>query len=281
MEPEKIAIRSHDGLELLISQWETSDPVGTICIIPGFGEHGGRYEEMASKFNTIGWNVFALDNRGHGLSGGKRGHTPSYDQLMSDIEELLKHTRASWTDLPIVLFGHSMGGNLVTNYMLRMNTNELAGFILSAPWFRLVNKPPKWRLELGKMIMKVAPGLQQKESVDPVLLSKDETVQQGYIDDPLVHGKITPGLFFAIHEAGEWALNHTDKLKKSGLVYQGTEDGLIDIKASKQFAGQVSDLTEWWEVEGARHEPHNDLEKDQVFTKLKNWIDQFSQKEPN
>lgn len=276
MEAEKIAIRSRDGLELVVHQWEIADPVGVLCLIPGFGEHSGRYQDMAAMLNQKGWSVFSLDNRGHGISAGKRGHTPSYELLMSDIEELLKHARASWTDLPMALFGHSMGGNLVANYMLRMNTNEIAGFVLSAPWFRMVTDPPAWRIKLGKLLMKIAPGLQQEGPLDTTLLSKLEAVQQGYADDPLVHGKITPRLFFGIYEAGEWAIRQVKKLKKPGLVYHGTDDGLIDINASREFALQEPEKLEWWEVVGARHEPHNDEEQAQVYEKLVDWLNQLT-----
>ena len=79
------------------------NPKGSFCIIPGFGEHGGRYTEMASILNPGQLNVYILDNRGHGLSGGKRGHTPAYDLLLSDVEELLKLVRSAFTDIPIVL----------------------------------------------------------------------------------------------------------------------------------------------------------------------------------
>ena len=62
---------------------------------------------------------FAVDLRGHGQSEGKRGHTPSHDMLLDDVEELLMHARAEYNDIPLFLYGHSLGGNIVTNYVLK------------------------------------------------------------------------------------------------------------------------------------------------------------------
>lgn len=269
MTPEKTSILAQDGTELVISQWELENPMGSFCIVPGFGEHSGRYLRMAGILNAANWNVYALDNRGHGESGGKRGHTPNYEMLLSDVEELLKAVRAAFTDLPIVLFGHSMGGNIVGNYMLRMNTNEISAFILSAPWFRLKEPPPAWQVKMGKVLLKIAPSLQQTQPVRTHVLTKVKEEQEAYANDPLVHGKITSKLFFGVVEAGEWAIEHTAKLKKPGLVYHGTDDPLIDFDASKEFASRASEKgVAWWAVEGALHEPHNDEEMDAVHQKI-------------
>ncbi|MDW3197187.1 MAG: alpha/beta hydrolase [Cytophagales bacterium] len=273
MSSEKTSILAHDGTELVISQWELENPVGSFCIVPGFGEHAGRYLRMARILNAANWNVYALDNRGHGESGGKRGHTPTYEMLLSDVEELLKSVRAAFTDLPIVLFGHSMGGNIVGNYMLRMNSNEISAFILSAPWFRMKVPPPAWQVKMGKFLLKIAPSLQQTQPVRTHVLTKVKEEQEAYANDPLVHGKITAKLFFGVVEAGEWAIEHTAKLKKQGLVYHGTDDPLIDFDASKEFAARASEKSvDWWAVEGALHEPHNDEEMDSVHEKIIDYL---------
>ncbi len=276
MTSERTTILAQDGIELVITHWELENPRGSFCIVPGFGEHAGRYQRIAEILNAANWNVYALDNRGHGLSGGKRGHTPTYELLLSDVEEMLKSDRAAFTDLPIVLFGHSMGGNIVGNYMLRMNTNEVASFILSAPWFRLKHEPPAWQLKMGRLALRILPGLQQAQPVKVEAISKIKSEQQAYQDDPMVHGKITPSLFFGVSEAGEWALTHTEKLKKPGLVYHGTADPLIDFDASRSFAKSGAEKgVEWWEVKGALHEPHNDEEMEEVHQKLLAYLGQY------
>ena len=96
-----------------------------------------RYEHFAAHFNEHDIGVFAVDLRGHGKSEGKRGHAPNYDLLLSDVEELIKAARVDFNDTPIVLYGHSMGGNLVASFILQNNMKELEAAVLSSPWLTL------------------------------------------------------------------------------------------------------------------------------------------------
>ncbi len=60
-----------------------------------------------------------MDNRGHGLSGGERGHVNQFDDFMQDITQLIHITQQEYPRLPAFLYGHSLGGILVLNYALR------------------------------------------------------------------------------------------------------------------------------------------------------------------
>ncbi len=262
---------SQDGLRIYFRLWDTESPQKICCIVHGHGEHSGRYEHVAKALNEAGICVFAMDLRGHGLSQGKRGHAKSYELFMSDIEELLKTARSIYTDLPMYLFGHSMGGNLVANYAIRMNTNELSGFILSSPWFKLAFDPPPWKLKLGKFFTATWSSLTQPSDLDTDHLSKDPEVVKAYINDPLVHDKISAGLFTAILEAGDYALSETARIKLTGLVYHGNQDQIVDWTASKSFANKLDEVS-FSELDGVYHEPHNDLEKSEVIQSLVNWI---------
>ncbi|WP_258101198.1 alpha/beta hydrolase [Marinoscillum pacificum] len=262
---------SQDGLRIYYRHWEVESPHKICCIVHGHGEHSNRYEHIAKALNSAGITVFVMDLRGHGLSYGKKGHAKSYDLLMSDIEELLKTARAEYTDLPMYLMGHSMGGNLVANYVIRMNTNELSGFILSSPWFKLAFDPPAWKIKLGKFFSKVYPAITQPSGLDVNSISRDPEEVQAYINDPMVHDQVSAGLHAMITEAGDYALNNTEKVKLKGLIYHGTGDQIIDWKATEQFAEQIAGSS-FTALEGVYHEPHNDLTKDQVIEMVKQFI---------
>lgn len=262
---------SQDGLKLYYRSWLPENAESVVCIVHGLGEHAGRYLHVGDFLSKNGSAVFALDLRGHGLSQGKRGHAKSYDLLLSDIEELLKTARAEYTELPLFLMGHSMGGNLVANYMIRMNTNDIAGFILSSPWFKLAFEPPKWKLELGRFITGVFPGFTQPNGLIAQQISKDPEVVKAYVEDPQVHNHISAGLFTHITTAGEYAMEHVDEITTEGLIYHGNADKITDWNSTKSFAERCA-TAEWHELENVYHEPHNDLEKDKVLDLILNWI---------
>ena len=262
---------SQDGLRIYYRLWDIESPQKICCIVHGHGEHSGRYDHVAKALNEAGICVFAMDLRGHGLSQGKRGHAKSHELLMSDVEELLKTARSTYTELPMYLYGHSLGGNLVANYTIRMNTNELSGFILSSPWLKLAFDPPSWKLSLGRFLSSIWPSFTQPSDLNVNHLSRDPEVVKAYVNDPLVHDKMSAGLFTAILEAGDYALSETDRIKIPGLVYHGNKDQITDWHTSKSFASKLEGVA-FTELDGVYHEPHNDLDKSAVIQSLINWI---------
>jgi acylglycerol lipase len=104
---------SPDQLEFYFQGWQPDvPPKAVICLVHGLGEHTGRYAHVAAALNAAGYALLGCDLRGHGKSGGPRGHTPSYDTLMDDIGRLLDEAAARYPDQPQFLYGHSLGGNL-------------------------------------------------------------------------------------------------------------------------------------------------------------------------
>lgn len=262
---------SQDGLRLYYRHWPAQNPIAVLCIVHGLGEHSGRYMHVAKFLSQRNISVLAMDLRGHGLSKGKKGHSKSYSLLLSDVEELLKVSRSNYTELPMFLMGHSMGGNLAANFIIKMRINELAGYILSSPWFRLAFTPPKWKLNLVKFMVDVFPAFTSKNELNAAHLSKDPEVVRAYENDPHVHDKISAGLFHQIYQASEYALTHNKEINKPGLVYHGDADQIIDWRASKDFAERGKNC-EWKRLQGTYHEPHNDLEKTTVLEMINEWI---------
>ena len=245
-------------------------PIGMVCIIHGFGEHIGRYRHVMQSLNDSKFNVYGVDLRGHGRSGGLKGHAPDLISLINDIEEFLKIVRAEHLYLPLFLFGHSMGGNLVLNYVIRDKSKELSGFIVSAPWIKLAFTPPRWKEQLGKLMAHIAPKIRQSNGLNSLHLSKDPEVSRLYDNDPLVNLKISAGLFAAINFGASYLMEHQSEIKLSGFVFHGQSDAIIDYKATMKLALDNPDYIKWKLWKDVFHEAHNDLEQKEV---IKEWID--------
>jgi alpha-beta hydrolase superfamily lysophospholipase len=260
---------SNDGKNIFYRHWKIEQPKKIVCIVHGLGEHSGRYEHLAEIFSESSITTFALDLRGHGQSEGKRGHAKNIDDLIADTEELMKIARVIYNDLPMIIFGHSMGGNLVARLVSKKPTKEIAGFALSAPWLQLAFDPPKWKLVLGKYIANIIPSLTQPNGLNTKYLSKDETEIKKYEEDPLVHGQISARLFSEIVKSGK-ELQKIAGIDIPGFCYYGLSDKIIDSTASHQFA--TKNNLKWMGYENVYHEPHNDSEKAQVIKHLVEWI---------
>ncbi|MDH5609924.1 MAG: lysophospholipase [Cyclobacteriaceae bacterium] len=268
---EDITITAQDGLVLRGIHWQMPQPEAILCVVHGFGEHVGRYRHMAGLLGNFNLAVIGVDLRGHGRSQGLRGHAGSYDLLMSDIEELLKYARATYTDLPLFLYGHSMGGNLVINYVLRMPVFEITGFVASSPWLKLAFDPPAWKIKAGQIMARLYPAFRQSSELDTSAISRDPQEVKAYEEDPLVNGKISAGLFQMISDAGEYAMGNIGELKVQGLLTQGMADRIINPDVNHQLAIS-SEHMEWIAYPDSYHEPHNDLDRESVINNLITWI---------
>lgn len=262
---------SRDGLQLFYRFWVPKKCEKILCIIHGLGEHSGRYEHVATFLTQHKIGVFALDLRGHGKSKGKRGHANKIELLINDIEELLKKARSEYLDLPMYLFGHSMGGNLVANFLLQDDSKEVAGFILSSPWLLLQDQPPKWKRIFGDIMARYAPAFTIANDINADHISKDKREVKKYQNDPLIHDRISAGLFNAISSGARDVLNNSKEISTPGLIYHGTKDKLVSLTASREFA-QSNPLFEWHEIKNAFHEPHNDQERDEVLKLILDWL---------
>lgn len=264
--------QSPDGLQIFAQGWEPSaDPKAIICLVHGLGEHSQRYVHLASAFNEAGYALFTFDHRGHGRSQGPRGHIPTYEAFMEDIAQLLVETGQRWPHRPLFLYGHSMGGNLVLNYVLRRRP-PLNGVVVTAPWLRLVTPLPSLQLKALRLIDRFYPLLAFSNRLDPLTLSRDPAVAQAYKTDPLVHDRISPRLFLNLDESGQWALAHAQAFPLPLLLIHGSADRLTSAEASRQFAGGVpaNCLFKLWP--DLYHEPHNEPEQAEVISFIIDWL---------
>jgi alpha-beta hydrolase superfamily lysophospholipase len=262
-----------DGTGLFAQSWKpTTQARAVVALVHGLGEHSSRYAHWVGYFCEKGIALITMDLRGHGHSGGLKGHTPSYKQLLNDVELLLQNAREMFPGIPVILYGHSMGGNLALNYALDQSPNVTA-CIITSPWLKLSFDPPKLKLLAGKIIRGILPSFSQPSGLIASYLSRDEQVVSAYMQDPLVHDKISIALFTGVHANGLTAIHKADKLDFPCLLMHGEKDMITSPAGSKEFAsgnpGKVT-LKIW---EGGYHEMHNEPEKKVVFDYLYNWLE--------
>ncbi len=279
-----------DGLSFYFQGWEPEGPArAVVCLVHGLGEHSGRYAHVAQALNDAGYILFGFDLRGHGRSGGRRGHIPSYEALMDDIGALLDEAATRFPGLPRFLYGHSLGGNLVLNYALRRcasaaatdavtlsaaeRSRRVSGVIATSPAIRLPNPPPPLQVALAKVMNRLYPGLQMPNGLPLNGLARDPEVIRAYASDPLVHNRISVRLALEMLSAGEWALAHAAEFPLPLLLVHGTADILTSAQASAEFAARVPagrcTLKLW---EGFYHETHNEPEKAEVLGFMVDWL---------
>lgn len=274
MKHREMAWKSNDGLDLFAQVWEPDvvSPRAVVCLVHGLGEHSSRYAHVAEALAKEGFILFASDLRGHGRSGGIRGHISSIEDFMQGIDLLLQQAQGIYPGLPLFLYGHSLGGILVLHYALKREPN-LKGVIATSPGLHTALEKQPVKIFMAKLLGSLIPATTIASGLDPNAFSRDEHVVKAYTNDPLVHDKVSLGFGKIMLGVTKWTLENAGKFPLPLLLLHGKSDELAYPSSSTEFAAALSvrcTLVLW---DGAYHELHNEPEKVEVFKTMMMWMD--------
>lgn len=256
--------------------WCAERPRAVLAIVHGLGEHSGRYAALAADLVRARCTVVALDLPGHGEAPGPRGDVPSWPHVRDHVIPAMftapRGLPDQPADLPRLLLGHSMGGVLALDYALA-HPRDLLALVLSAPALRSP-MPPWWQLALANVARATTPSAGFPNGLDPNHLSRDAEVVKHYREDPRVHDRISPRLYFAFNEARQRCLREARTLAVPTLLLQGMADRMIDPKGALEFAGSAPHgITRFVTLKDTYHEIFNDPGRDAVVRDVAAWLD--------
>jgi alpha-beta hydrolase superfamily lysophospholipase len=266
---ENFTLNLPDNISLSGKSWIIEHPIANLILIHGAGEHIGRYEHWARYFNEKHISVLGTDHYGHGNSPGIRGHFPDYTIYLNEVKALIKKISEESPGVPLILYGHSLGGNIVLNWILE-NEDSVDYVIASGPWIRLKLVPPKWKILLMNILGGVLPALSQKNELDPDWLSKDKDIVEKYINDPLVHSNITLSAAKSLFQRADKLDKYSKQINDKVLVIHGSLDKITDPVASEAFAKRTG--VDFYRASGLYHEIHNEPEQIEIFNYICNWL---------
>ena len=271
MEQQEFTFTGAAAATLFGQSWRPEQPKAVVLVVHGFGEHSGRYGYLVPPLTAAGYAVYALDHRGHGRSPDKRGHIDSFDDYLADVRALAAFAQAASPGLPVVVFGHSLGGLIALLYALRYPSG-LAGVIASAPLLTKPNVSPML-LTVAQLLSRVAPSFALDTGLDATTISRDPAEVARYTSDPQVHSKSTARAGSEIMKSIDWAQAHAGELTVPLLLYHGDADNLVPIEGSRRFFAAVQEQDKQFvERPGGYHESHNDLGRDELFAMIVAWL---------
>lgn len=263
-----------EGTTIYAKSWLPSQPRAVIALVHGLGEHINRYHHVAEYFGNQGIAMIGNDHVGHGQSSGKRGHTPSYNALLDEVETLIEQAKAAVPNRPVFLYGHSLGGGIVLNAVFRRQLS-IQGAIATGAAITLPKPPPKLLVAIGKLTRRIYPSLQQPNGLNPQDISRTKAVVAAYLNDPLVHNKISSELGLSLLQNGRWLLEQERTTPLPLLVMHGGHDNITAASGSQAFTEKTKgDVTlKIWA--GLFHEIHNEPEQQEVFDYTLKWLNKI------
>jgi len=254
--------------------WEGTNTKAVVVLVHGMGEHSSRYKHVAKKLTDNDFSVVAFDHFGHGKTEGKRGHNPNFEAVLDSVTKTIEKAKEVFPKKPIFLYGHSMGGNAVVNYGIRKK-HHLKGIIATSPFLKLAFKPPAIKLFVGKLLQNIVPSLTMGNELEVEAISRDKEEVKKYMNDELIHAKISPNYSIKFIETGEWAIENASKLQTEIFLLHGTADSIIDYKGTQEFAKNSKNATLKL-YENGYHELHNDLCKEEMLQDVVDWLNSQS-----
>lgn len=267
--------KTQDGLDVFAQGWssDTSQPRAVVCLVHGIGEHTSRYLNVAEAVTKEGYVLFGADLRGHGRTEGPRGHFPSIEAVILDIDLLIEYAHKLYPNLPLILYGHSLGGTLVLYYGLKQNPN-IKGIIATSPSLHTAIEEQPVKVVAAKILGSLIPRVTIPTGLDANAISNDKKVVEIYNNDPLVHNKMSLGFGKIVLGVMQRTLEHADKFSLPLLLMHGRADSIAYPSSSIEFASKLNEKCKLVLWEGASHELHNEPEKAEVFKTMIGWINE-------
>lgn len=267
------SFRSRGGGSLFCQQW-TPDQGGVkaaLTLVHGLGEHSNRYPHLVERLVPAGYAIYGHDHQGFGRSEGQRGHVNRFQEYSADVKLRVDQVRQRHPDKPIALYGHSMGGLIALDYLLRYPQSvEMA--IISAP--ALLAKTARHLVLLMRTMNLVQPTFVIQRPGGAEGISRDPAEVEKYATDPLWVRKSSARWAVEILAAQEDIRQRAGEITLPILLLQGSEDHLVVPEATTRFFETIASPDKsYYYYPGYYHEPHNDVDKEYPLRDVLAWLD--------
>jgi len=279
------------GVEVFTRRWMIDRPTGLVLVSHGASEHSGRYDRFARALNAAGFAVAALDHRGHGKTAASTGRgimgPGGGDAVVADLHELrTSASTAVGPDVPVVLFGHSMGSLVGLAYLAR-HAEGLAGSVLCGFPADIDGAAALAPLLAGMEAVRDEPIADllgdNNKAFEPARtrydwLSRDAAEVDRYVADPMCgdDNPLTYGYLIDLFDVVVPARDRLASITSPVLVIAGDQDpaGAMGAHPTRladalRAAGIAVDLKLY---PGARHELLNETNRDEVTADIVDWL---------
>lgn len=300
MNKSSFIFKGADGKDVFTWCWCPPDSIrGVLQIFHGMAEHAERYEDLALYLNNRGFAVYACDQRGHGRTGEMNGSLnhfegDGFNGIVEDQKLLAGIIRQKYHDVPLFVLGHSFGSFVAQEY-IKHHGAGLSGVILSGSCFMkgpdikagyivAVLSLAAGRKKPNKFLNSLSFGSYNKTIDKPASkfswLSCDENQVARYEADKFC-GNVMSTNFYYYFFKGLNRLYNADsaRIPKNLPIYilSGDADPV------GKYGKGTEKLYDWYNelgisdlqmklYEGARHEIINEINRDEVFDDIAEWL---------
>lgn len=262
-----------DGLRLFYRAFlpETGFDRALIVLHRGH-EHSGRLASVVRALALDETAVFAWDARGHGRSGGPRGHAPSFQQLVRDLDHFVGRVTADH-EIPLArtaVLGHSVGGVVAATWVHDF-APPIDKLVLVTPAFKVRLYVPFALplLRLWQRLKGETPGV-VKSYVKSRMLTHDPREAARYDADPLITREISIPVLLGLRAAADRVVADAGAIRVPTLVLSGGADWVVDARAQKTFCARLGSAVKRQQIfDGMYHDLLHERDAEPVFDAIR------------
>jgi acylglycerol lipase len=237
-------LEAGDGVRLHYLRWRSGPPAlsAVVVFLHGIASHAGWFAETAAHLNRHGVEVYGLDRRGSGRSGGPRGHLDRYERALDDVEQLVLLAAAEHPRVPLFLAPSSWAAKLGVVYAAQ-RPGPLAGLLLLGPGLFPRVSLSRWRRVLVVAGHLVRPAARLPIPLTPELYTANPPYRDFIRADPLRLLDATTQFYWQTARLDRRRDRDTARLQLPVLLLQGEADRMMDVPATRR----------WFDGLGGRH----------------------------
>lgn len=273
MQEEHITLRSR--IPFHGRKWLTPEsPKGVVLFVHGWGDHCGRYANVAKSLNGLGISAYGFDFEGHGETPGLRAYIDDFATLVSDLAVFIAYVKNECPEAPLYVCGYSMGGCVAATYIVSEPAHGLAGVIFCASALQTSKDISPLKIFAARVLGDLWPKLRLANLTAGHLMSRDTSEVEKYEDDQSIyHGKITARTGKQLLLANDRIGQKLNKIDLPLLVLQGSRDELVSPEGGRAVYEQATSQDKKLEVyEGAFHDLFHEVNREEVIGDLCNWL---------
>ena len=253
-----------DGTKIMVQMFSPEPSIGTVILLHGYLDHVGILKNIIQHLNHHQYRVISYDLQGHGLSEGEKASVNSFSDYLVTLEKLMKKARNEIPG-PFYGIGHSTGGAILINYVLKQEESHFDKVILIAPLIRsnlwFFSKISFYLMKPFPFIKKIRRHFRENSS--------DEQFLDFIKIDPL-QSKAIPinWLNSLIHWNKE--IQTYSPTNKETLLIQGTKDTTVEWEYNINFIKEKFHSLHITIIKNGRHELFNEKPqiRDEVFRNI-------------
>ena len=267
-----------DNVKLYYKHWVSNieNPDKAIVLFHRGHEHSGRLQHIVDELQVDNIPLFGWDARGHGMSPGERGYSPSVGRSVLDIDEFIKHISTTY-NIPtenIIIIAQSIGAVSAITW-IHDYAPKIRGLVAASPAFDVKLYVPfaKQLIALGE---KLWGQFYVNSYVNAKFLTHDEEHIKSYNSDKLIARPIATNMLLGLYRTAERVVKDAHAITVPVQLLISGADCVVNQRPIYEFYDNLgSEIKEKYFLPGFYHDTLGEKDRQHVIEKIREFIEKL------